>query len=274
MDISFIIILKNVLVGLVIGFAIGMTGIGGGALIQPSLIYIIGLTPVSAVGTGLVYAVITKLNGVFWHLKQKTVNKTYTLYFLCGSLPGVLIASLTINYLFNNYNKTTLNFYLRTLIGCVLLITSLILIFQILSSKQNIQTGKNNDTRKNNLTIRKDVLGILSGFFIGILIGSTSIGSGVMIIPALILIFNASAHEAVGTSIAISVVLSVLGGIVYFSYGYVELSTTIFLTLGSIPGVFLGSKLSVKISGKLLKTIVIIIVTISGISMFIGKSNH
>ena len=73
---------RDILVGGVIGVAIGVTGIGGGALIQPALVYILGLTPVEAVGTGLLYATITKIGGVFGHVKQNTIRVRRTLLFL------------------------------------------------------------------------------------------------------------------------------------------------------------------------------------------------
>jgi len=272
MNVDLIVLFTDVLIGLCIGISIGMIGIGGGALIQPSLIHILGMSPVSAVGTGLAYAMITKVGGFFFHLKLKTIKKTLALYFLLGSIPGVLLASNGINYLMQNFDKAAVNKNLQIIMGIILLLACVALVLQIFVA---IGKDRNEDNRSIvNFSAREKFLIVVAGLFIGTLIGSTSIGGGVLIIPVFLLFFHTKASEAVGTSIAVSLFISALGSVVYILGGYVKILTLLLLSLGSIPGVYLGSRLVVKIREKVLKIIVICIVAGSGISLFFGTSGH
>lgn len=270
-DIFFLV--GSIAIGLLIGIAIGMTGIGGGALIQPSLIHILGLSPVSAVGTGLVFALITKFVGLISHLKLKTVNKSLAFYFLLGSIPGVLIASKGIDYLLKTYDRILVNTYIQVGMAIILLITSIILVLQMYLTKGKPQKNAQGTLNKK-IVHRHVIFGIVSGFLIGMIIGSTSIGGGVLIIPIFLLLFKATAWEAVGTSIAVSLFISGLGGLVYLMGGYVQPLTIICLSIGSLPGVYFGSKLVLKIPERVLRFVVIIIVAASGISLFFGMPDH
>jgi len=130
MDTSLLLYGRDILVGGIIGVAIGLTGVGGGALIQPTLVYVLGLPPVEAVGTGLLYATITKFGGVFGHYRQKTIRVRRILLFLAGSVPGVLAAAEVINYLNKQFDPALINWYLQGAIGAVLMGTSLLIIAQ------------------------------------------------------------------------------------------------------------------------------------------------
>jgi uncharacterized protein len=255
-------ILLTVGVGFSLGFAIGMTGVGGGALIQPALIHILNISPVDAVGTGLVYAVITKIGGTLSHLKLKTVSKSRAGYLLLGSVPGVLAASQSINYFTQTFDETQVDATLQIFMGIVLLFTAGILILQLIFSRGTAQQAPEALSRRDKL------IGVGAGFLIGVLIGATSIGGGVLIIPVLMLFLNSDAKGAVGTSIAVSCLLSLLGGAVYLLHGNIVLATVAFMAIGALVGVFLGSRLTVKISDRWLRIIIIFIVIFSGISLF------
>jgi len=275
MDLSLIFVFKNVCLGLFIGIAIGMTGIGGGVLIQPALIHILKLSPVTAVGTGLAYAMITKIGGTISHFRLKTIQGKRVFYFLIGSIPGVLVASRGVNILIEQAaDPAKINTYLQIAIGIAILVAAIVILVQAVAAGHKGQANQLKKSKQLSLSRGKIVITILSGLLIGGLVGATSVGGGVLIIPVFLIFLNSTTQQAVGSSIVISLFLSSLGGVVYFLNGNVHLLNTLLLCIGSLPGVYLGSRFCVKIPERVLKIIVIVIVTVSGISLFFGIKSY
>jgi len=267
-------LVPDILVGFLIGIAIGMTGIGGGALIQPALIHILGVAPVPAVGTGLLYAMLAKTWGTLSHYRLKTIRVRRAVYFLVGSVPSVLVASSVVNYLFQSYDTSSVNANIQIVMAIALLVSASVLIVKVVpgnGKSEDVAGGRTYlEGDRTPLPPRKKTIAIAAGVIIGGLIGATSIGGGVLIIPALMLFLDANPSQAVGTSIAISVVLSALGGIVYLLNGNIVLLTMALMALGAFPGVLIGSRLAVRLPDTVLKVIVIVMVAGSGISLLFG----
>ena len=97
------IITQNGICGFLVGMLMGMTGIGGGVVIQPILILMMGLSPVSSVGTGLLFIMVTNSVGAITHIKMRNIRPRRTLLFLCGSVPGVLIVPFAANWFITQY---------------------------------------------------------------------------------------------------------------------------------------------------------------------------
>jgi uncharacterized membrane protein YfcA len=271
MDTSLLLYGRDILAGGIIGVAIGLTGIGGGALIQPTLVYILGLPPVEAVGTGLLYATITKIGGIFGHYRQKTIRVRRTLLFLAGSVPGVLAAAEVINYLNKQFAPALINWYLQGAIGAVLMGTSLLIIAQsFLIRARGAQQDQIAASRMAPVGLRTTVTAVGTGLLVGLLVGATSVGGGVLIIPVFLLFLDADTRQAVGSSIAISLVLSGMGGVVYFLHGNVALRALLLLCLGSLPGVYLGCCWAVRVPEGVLRVVVVAIVLGSGIALLAG----
>jgi uncharacterized membrane protein YfcA len=271
MDTNLLLYGQDILVGGIIGVVIGLTGIGGGALIQPALVYIVGLTPVEAVGTGLLYATITKIGGVFGHYMRKTIRTRRVLLFLAGSVPGALAAAESVNYLNRQFDTALINWYLQGAIGVVLIGTSLLIIAQsFLIRDREAQQEWIVASRMAPLDLRTMVEAVGSGLMVGVLVGATSVGGGVLIIPIFLLFLDADTQQAVGSSIAISLVLSCIGGVVYLLHGNVALRTLLLLCLGSLPGVYLGCCWAVRIPERGLRVAVVTIVVGSGIALLAG----
>lgn len=262
MEFNLLTIVLCLVTGLIIGFAIGMTGIGGGVLIQPALIQVLGVPPVLAVGTGLVYAVLTKTWAAVSHLRLGTVRKRRVLYFLLGSVPGALSASRLVNVL----DPAVINPALQSIMGAVLLLTALAMFFSGTNREKVFQASGTGP-----FPAGKKILAVCLGFVIGVLIGGTSIGGGVLIIPVLLVFLDCDAGQAVGTSIAVSVFLSLVGGAVYIFYGNFVPGTALIMALGSIPGVYFGARLSTRMNEKMLRIIVTALVAFSGASLFIRR---
>lgn len=271
MDTSLLLYGRDILVGGFIGVAIGLTGIGGGALLQPALVYIVGLPPVEAVGTGLLYATITKIGGVFGHYLRKTIRVRRTLLFLAGSVPGVLGAAGLVSYLNRQFDPAFMNWYLQGAIGAALVGASLLIIAQsFLIRDLAAQRERITASRTTPVDLCTMVEAVGSGLMVGVLVGATSVGGGVLIIPVFLLLLDADTQQAVGSSIAISLVLSGMGGVVYLLHGNVALRALLMLCLGSLPGVYLGCRWAVLIPERGLRVAVVTIVAGSGIALLAG----
>ena len=256
--------LLRIAIGLVIGFIIGMTGVGGGVLVVPALSSILGLPVSTAVGTANLYSFLTKIYAAYQHFRLKTIDYFIGLLFLIGAIPGNIIASRSIIYLANRGDKQeVLNFQrdLKLFIAGVMLMSVFILLI-------NLKTSQKNNFKANHKHFRKKILGIFFGIIVGGLIGSTSVGGGVLIVPLLIIFFGLSSQKTVGSSILIAVVLTFVSSILYSKGSNVDIKTAVIMWVGSLPGVLWGSKMAIKFSEKKLQKIVIGIIFFSIILMF------
>ncbi len=211
---------------------------------------------------------ITKIGGAIYHYRLKTLRIRRALYFLGGGIPGVLFASKMVNFFLIRYGSVKINIYLQVIIGIILLITAIMMVFQLLTTNQEDRQNRIIESKQKPVPFSKKIMAIFFGFLVGIFVGTTSVGGGVIIIPLLMIFLDSSPSQAVGTSIFISVFLAILGSIVYLLHGHVNIFPTFLLCLGSVPGVWIGSHFSKKIRGTTLTIIVTVIVILSGVIMF------
>jgi uncharacterized membrane protein YfcA len=249
------------IVGFVVGGLVGLTGVGGASLLAPILIFL-GYHPVMAIGTDLVYNSITKFFGMLQHLRQQTIKWKIVLYLSLGSLPGVLIATVLVQWIHIHYN---LDWVFQFLLGATLLgLASLSFYkeyFSLMSPPSHYVPVKMTQSK-----VRKT---ILLSCVLGFIVGMTSIGSGSIYALVLLYLFSISGNELVGTDIAHAFFLTTIGGLVYFSHGNVEFITVLQLTLGSIPGVIVGSKITRIIPPKILRSIILVTIMVSGFILLI-----
>ena len=277
MEILFLILIKPLLVGLVIGIAIGLTGIGGGVLVMPSLIYLLGISPVPAVGTGLLFAFITKITGVIEHYRLKNIHIKPALFFTIGSAPTTILSSHLVNYFSASGKYPGLDNFLEYLMGSILVVTAILFIIQnITTSARTYSDGiyptRNDQCKngKNEFSNRRKTGCILCGAIFGTLIGSTSIGGGVLIIPILMIFFGLPSVITVGTSILISIIPTILGSTVYLISQNINFPVLLPMLLGSWPGVMFGSRLTARVPEHILKRILIAAILTGIVSFFYG----
>jgi hypothetical protein len=258
-------IISQLLIGLTLGFLIGMTGIGAGILIVPALIFVSRIEPAMAIGTALLFALLTKLFGAFEHWKLGSVDKETSLYFILGSIPMVLGVSFLVNILKKIIPEDDFNLYIKIIITSMLFVVCVYLIWD--SFKKNQRTNFRSDDP---LTRIQKAKGAALGGVVGAIVGATSIGGGVFMIPILTGVFNLSAQRVVGSSIIISVILSLVGSGVYLIYGNVNIPVAILMVIGSLPGVRVGSRVSHKIPEIVLRRVITGLAVFSFISMLVG----
>ncbi|RWQ71096.1 sulfite exporter TauE/SafE family protein [Bacillus cereus] len=253
MDISILIM------GLLIGWLVGVTGVGGAALLTPILI-LIGISPTIAVGTDLVYNSITKLFGSIQHWRQKNINYQLVIYLAIGSVPSAIIAVTSLHFFeFSNGLQEQI---IKHSLGYVLVIVACITLINTFLNPE-----KQNNSLKNKSISEKRELTIIIGGILGFIVGLTSIGSGSLFAIAMMFLYRLRTSELVGTDIAHAFILVSIVGTLNASMGNVDYWMVGNLLLGSVPGVLMGSNIAIKIPDKPLRVLVSFIILISGIKL-------
>jgi len=248
-----------VLMGLLVGILVGLTGVGGAALLTPFLI-LIGVNPLVAVGTDLVYNSITKLFGSIQHFRQKTIDFKLAKYLAIGSVPSAILAISLLQFLGDSiYFKEEI---IKQALGYVLIIVALTTIIRTLFS------SKFKDNRLMLKPVEEKIpLTIGLGVVLGFAVGLTSIGSGSLFALAMLFLYKLRPSKLVGTDIAHAFILVTASGIFYIGLGNVDFLLVANLLCGSIPGVILGSTWSAKVPVKPLRTLISVIIFISGLKL-------
>ncbi len=244
------------LFGLVVGFLVGLTGVGGGSLMTPFLLSI-GVPAPTAVGTDLVYATVTKVVGSTQHYRQRSVNVQVALFLGLGSIPASLLGVLTLELMERAYDAETVRAIMVTIIAATLVLVGASLIFRTFLPER--PDKKDNGTPVwdgvSKMSRRRRVYTILFGATGGYLVGLTSIGSGSIMAIILLLLYPLSPAVVVGTDIAHATVLSFVTGLAHAAGGNVDFALAGTLLVGSVPGVLVGSLLAPRIPGKPLRII-------------------
>lgn len=249
-------ILLYILAGAAVGFIVGITGIGGGALMTP-LLLLFGFPPNIAVGTDLMYASITKASGVISHHKQKHVEWKLVKLLAMGSLPAALITGYSLQNIFADSDSYEV--LIKNSLGLMLLLTAFVVIFR--KQLQRFTLKKKSQTSEKN----RDIVTFIMGAVLGILVTLTSVGAGAIGTAVLMLLYPAlRSTNVVGTDIAHAVPLTACAGLVHMSLGNVDFALLFALLIGSIPAIQLGSKVSHHLPESVLKPL------LASILLFLG----
>lgn len=247
------------LMGLLVGFLVGLTGVGGAALLTPLLI-LLGVNPSIAVGTDLVYNSITKLFGVFGHWRQKNVNVQMVKYLAIGSIPSAAIAIAALHFFEAAYHNQEQ--IIRNALGYVLIFVSVAIIIKTFFEKRL----RPNRWQSKPLSEKKG-LTILIGCAFGFIVGLTSLGSGSLFAVAMIYLYKMKTSEMVGTDISHAFLLVTVAGLLHIGFGNVNYMLVGNLLTGSIPGVLIGSMISSKVPARPLRAIVAVLIFVSGLKL-------
>ncbi|MEH6445133.1 MAG: sulfite exporter TauE/SafE family protein [Oceanospirillaceae bacterium] len=252
-----------ILAGFVVGVLVGLTGIGGGALMTPLLIVVFQVPLLTAVSTDLLYAAITKCGGVVNYYRHQLINYKIVLLMLLGSLPG---SWLMLNYLQHLTDLTQREALINAVLGTTLLMTALAVFFRskIVSFASTFTgTCTNADTSKKDqqnvfktLVKLRPLITVVCGFALGCLVTLSSVGAGALGTALLIICYpRMKMPEIVATDLVHAVVLTSVAGLGHYQTGTVDLELLMCLILGSLPGVFLGSHFGVKLSAAVMQPI-------------------
>lgn len=239
-----------IFLGLLVGFLVGLTGVGGGALMTPSLIFL-GVEPIIAVGTDLLYAGVTKVFGLLFHHQKGNVRYDIALRLFIGSIPAAMLGGVILRFI----NRNTLNDNLTLLLGSILVLSSLLSLLR--------------EELKVPIKPRWAYVYLL-GFVVGMAVQFTSVGAGVLVGFTLMNVAKVNPREVVGVTIVYGLALSSMSFLNYASIGSVDYSLALLLILGSIPGVYVGTHIGVKADKEKLKRVINVIILIVGILVLLG----
>jgi uncharacterized membrane protein YfcA len=251
----------QLIAGTIIGFTIGLTGIGGGVLVMPTLTILLGMPPSIAVGTASFYSLLTKVYAVFEHKKIDNIDFNLSWKFLLGAVPANLAVSLIISQLAVNLARNVEGLQrfqdvLALVIGIVLIGAVVSIVLPLVRPKritlEQSQEGEDSISSESKIPL---VQPVSFGLLVGSLIGATSVGGGVIIVPILLSVFKLSTSKTVGTSIFIGVVLVFVTSIVYGSSGQLSWQTGLIMAFGSVAGVYIGARLTKKVPETAMKVV-------------------
>lgn len=249
-----------VLFGFGIGALVGMTGMGGGTLMTPLLILFFGIKPVTAIGTDIFYAAVTKTVGGWRHLRMGTVNMKLAMWMAAGSVPASILGVWLISILQTKIGEERLDSIVYALLGGTLLMVGIITLARALILS-NLIEERDDFVMQRRHKVAAVVIGATTGFVIGI----TSAGSGTVIAILLIAVFRLTPIKVVGTDVFHAAVLLWAAGLAHWVGGNVDFHLAGNILIGSIPGVLVGSHFAAKAPTGFLRTALGVVLIVSGI---------
>lgn len=256
------------LAALGIGIVVGLTGMGGGALMTPTLVLFFGVPPLTAVSSDLITSAVMKPVGSAVHMRHGTVHWKIVLWLVVGSVPAAFSGALIIAAVGPLAGVTN---FVKTALGVVLLIAAAMLILRAyiaLRERARVNAGglPKFDSAQ---PIRVRVLPtVIVGVVGGLMVGLTSVGSGSFIIIALMALYPAlTANKLVGTDLVQAVPLVFSAAFGHLLYGDVDWSVVLPLVIGSIPGAYIGARLSSRVGGGIVRRALALVLLAAGLKM-------
>ncbi len=238
-----------------IGIVVGLTGMGGGALMTPVLVLFFNVPPLAAVSSDLVASAVMKPVGSVVHIRNGTVRMDLVKWLAVGSVPAAFAGVLVARALGHGENVEQ---FIKNALGIALVLAAAGLFarsYLRLAERARSRDGQRmpDPAGPPDLVVRP-VLTVLVGAVGGIVVGMTSVGSGSLIIIALMWLYpKLRASELVGTDLVQAVPLVASAAIGHIIFGDLQLSVTAALLVGSVPGAFLGAQLSSRLPGALVR---------------------
>ncbi|MBK6423259.1 MAG: sulfite exporter TauE/SafE family protein [Gemmatimonadetes bacterium] len=251
--------------GLGVGVLVGMTGIGGGALMTPLLVLFVGTPPVTAVGTDLAYGAVTKTVGGIKHWQQGTIDFVLSAWMAVGSVPAAIGGVYVVGALERRLGGPAFEQAMLYLLAGAIAFTGAMTLIRAIFLKQLI--SRERDTVP--MQARHKVAAVVLGLSVGFILGITSAGSGSLIALGLIMIFRLTPYRVVGTDVFHAAILLWAAAIAHVVAGNVDYVLAGTILIGSVPGVWVGSHLSVRLPAGTLRTVLGVVLI--GAAMGLGS---
>jgi len=268
-----------IVAGLIVGFVVGLTGMGGGALMTPVLVLLFGVTPLAAVSSDLVAAAVMKPVGSWVHMRHGTIQWPLVRWLMLGSVPSAFVGVLVLRALGSSADVQEV---VKASLGVALLIAASGMVVKaytallararreaaaaqgVVLPQPRRAEGRSADRP---VTVRP-LPTVLVGAAGGLIVGMTSVGSGSLIIIALLVLYpTLTANRLVGTDLVQAVPLVASAALGHLLFGDFRLDLTASLLLGSIPGVYLGAQLSSRAPGWLIRRALAVVLLASGLKL-------
>ncbi|MFT4295301.1 MAG: sulfite exporter TauE/SafE family protein [Micropruina sp.] len=262
-----------VLAGLAVGFVVGLTGMGGGALMTPALVFFFNVNPLTAISSDVVTSLFMKPAGAIVHIVRKTAHLPLVMWLCIGSVPSAFLGAVLVDRLriHEGFEQTLL-----TILGAALLITSGGLIMRAWSTmlRYNSAAGEGPaEPERPELQVKR-LITVLLGALGGLLVGLTSVGAGSLIITLLLLVYpTLKPSQLVGTDLVQAIPLVASASLGHLLFGEVSFGLTVALLIGAIPGTFIGAQVSARAPGGLIRRALAILLMASGLKL-VGASTE
>jgi uncharacterized membrane protein YfcA len=246
--------------GFAVGFLVGMTGVGGGSLMTPLLILLFHVHPVTAVGTDLIYASVTKTGGGLVHGFNKTIDWRIVRRLALGSLPASLLTLLALHLM--RIDSAAYSGVVTKVLGVALLATAAALLMRrrlLATYSRRVGVLSENKTR---------FYTILTGVTLGVLVTISSVGAGALGVTALLLLYpELPVVRIAGSDIAHAVPLTLVAGMGHLLSGGIDTTVLISLLCGSLPGIMLASLFAPRLPDRALRIVLAMTLTIVAVRL-------
>ena len=250
--------------GLVAGLMVGLTGMGGAALVTPMLVLVFGIPPAAAVSSDVVAAAIMKPVGASVHIRNKSVHWGLVRWLSLGSIPGVLVGTLIFAKVLATSGADTT---IRTWIGVVLIIALFAMLLKTYLTARSSKLLGEQELLGTSMPV-KMVPTVALGLVVGLIVGMTSVGSGSLVVTVLLLIYPLLRPSVlVGTDLTAAVPMLIAGAIAHAGLGEIDVAVVVSLLIGQLPGVYLGARLSSRYDGRLLRYLLMVVLAATAIKL-------
>ncbi len=249
--------------GALVGVVVGLTGVGGGALMTPILLLVFGVAPQTAIGTDLLFAAGTKVVGAAMHHRDGAVDWRIVRCLACGSLPA---AALTLGWMNWTGAGRIGDGALISAVGVMLIVTALGMLFK--DRLHAVGRHLRVDLPERFKAVQRP-LTVLTGIALGVLVTLTSIGAGALGTVALIYLYplRLTPRKLVGTDLAHAIPLALVAGLGHLWLGHVDFVLLVNLMLGSVPGVVAGAMLGRRLPQKALQAAIAVVLGLVALKM-------
>ena len=248
--------------GFLVGIVVGLTGVGGGSLMTPLLIFVFGVKPYMAVGTDLLFAAFTKMGGTVKMARSGLVPWRVVLHLSAGSIPAALITLWVLKNV--GPADAAIQQIMTSTLGVALLLTAAATLYKALRGKTaptRIAAGQEAVAT----TPRHWTLPLVFGALIGTLVSLTSVGAGAIGVTALMLLYPMlPLPRIVAADIAYAVPLTLVAGAGHATLGSVDWSMLSLLLAGSLPGIWLGSHFMTRVPERAIRSLLSVLLAYAG----------
>lgn len=261
-----------VIAGFLVGLIVGLTGVGGGSLMTPILIFFFGVKPAIAVGTDLLFAAITKGTGVLAVLRQRVIAWRVVAALCAGSIPSALASVWWIHQ--QSTQGLDLDGIIKTTLGVALILTAIASIYKAFFGKQRLQAKVAQTaalSEEEQTRVLHWALPVLLGAVIGAMVAFSSVGAGAVGVIALMVLYpNLPLPRVVASDIAYAVPLTLVAGLSHAGIGMVDWSLLFTLLIGSVPGIWLGSKVVLRVPEQWVRMLLAVLLSLAGGKLLLG----
>jgi uncharacterized membrane protein YfcA len=252
------------LAGLIVGFAVGLTGMGGGALMTPVLVIIFGVQPLAAVSSDLVASLLMKPLGALVHVGKRTVQWSLVRWLSLGSVPGALLG---VSFLKLLGKGAAVQNVVQLALGSVLLLSVSALTAKWLLDRRRGRLVSPDQSAPQPIKVRRlATMGL--GLVVGFIVGITATGSGTLIIVSLLLIYpQLRGSQTVGTDLTQAIPMVGAAALGHVLFGDFKLALTLSIVLGAVPGVLAGSIISSRSGTGLIRGALSVVLVLSGLKL-------